>query len=57
MLSSRKIKIKKTKEKRTTSFLKILGDKYKHFRRHLENRLHFDFSGLATNFFTIEQKI
>jgi hypothetical protein len=36
MLSSRRIKIKKTKEKRTTSLLKILGDKYKHFRRHLE---------------------
>jgi hypothetical protein len=32
------------------SFLKILGDKYKPFRRHLECRRHFDFSALATNF-------
>jgi hypothetical protein len=31
------------------TFLKILGEKYKHFRRHLEYRRHFDFSGLATN--------
>jgi hypothetical protein len=32
------------------SFLKIMCEKYKHFRRHLEYRRHFDFSGLATNF-------
>jgi hypothetical protein len=32
------------------SFLKILGEKYKHFRCHLVHSRHFDFSGLATNF-------
>jgi hypothetical protein len=31
-------------------FLKILAEKYKHFRRHFEYRRHFEFSGLATNF-------
>jgi hypothetical protein len=29
--------------------LKILGEKYKHVRRQLEYRRHFDFSGLTTN--------
>jgi hypothetical protein len=41
---------KNTKEKGTKiSFLPILGEKYKHSRRHLDYRRHFDFSGLATN--------
>jgi hypothetical protein len=44
-------KYKKTKEKWIKiSTLKILGEKYKVFRRHLEYRRHFDFSGLASNF-------
>jgi transcription elongation factor GreA-like protein len=45
-------KYKKNKKKKWAkiSFLKILGDKYKHFRRQLEYIRHFDFSGLATNF-------
>jgi hypothetical protein len=30
--------------------LKILGEKYKNSRRHLEYRRHFDFTGLGTNF-------
>jgi hypothetical protein len=33
----------------------MLREKYKHFRRHLEYLCHFDFAGLATNFFTREQ--
>jgi hypothetical protein len=36
--------LKKTKEKWTKiSFLKILSEKYKHFRRHLGCSCHFDF--------------
>jgi hypothetical protein len=49
-------KINKKKEKLTKiSFLKILCEKYKHFRRHLEYSRHFELSGLTKIFFTIEQ--
>jgi hypothetical protein len=45
-------KVNKTKEKLTKkSVLKILGEKYKHFRLHLEYSRHFELSRLATNFF------